>query len=840
MSDPMPGLDWQRVDSLFAEALDWPAAERDTRLREACGEDPELYLCVANLLEAASESDEFLATPPPLPVEAVEAIDRGGSGTDLTGFRIGRYRILRSVGRGGMASVWLASRDDGAFDRQVALKLVRRGLDTDDVLARFRAERQILSSLEHPNIARLYDGGSTEDGRPFLVLEHIDGKPITDYCDERECSIEERLRLFIEVGRAVQFAHGHLVVHRDIKPSNILVGEDGEPKLLDFGIAKLLDPSEQEAQHQTRTGAQPLTLKYASPEQVQGLPVTTASDVYQLGTLLYGMLTGAWPLTGGDGSGWSVREAIVRSDPRRASEVAGLADPETARRRKLTPQRLSRRLAGDLDTILLKALEKDPEARYFSVIEMVEDVRRHLEGRPISARRSGVAYRTRKYFQRHRWAGPTLMAGLLVLVGYVATVERHGRQLERERNLAQAEAARATAVRDFLTEIFEAARPNAGGDSMPVRALVDRAASRIEEDLSTHPSVLAELSLTVGSLYSALGEREEAREHLQRSVDLLSAEPVGRARDQRLAMALRRMSATTRGLDADSAGRLAASAYDLAIGIEPRTPEAAMVILESARLALPEDVDSAKAARLGAIRTLRLYPDRREDLAIALQNVAHDGGDSALKFQEEALQIRRELFGEWHTAVAASLNDLAMIYDEREPGAGDSLMQKAIEIDRDLLGPDHPTTLAILNNYAWMKVEHDDFDAAIPLFREVLEARERSLPEERWPLAYPLHGLGTTLMKAGRHEEAEQVLRRTLDVLTEAPDAADRLAYLIGTARTSLAKCLLAQGRLDESEQVVWQALEGLSSRPDLKSTTDNLQNQLDAIALARSEASIQ
>ena len=245
-----------------------------------------------------------------------------------------------------------------------------------------------------------------------------------------------------------------------------------------------------------------------------------------------------------------------------------------------------------------------------------------------------------------------------------------------------------------------------------------------------------------------------------------------------------------------------------------------MVILESARAALPESLDSAKAARLGAVLTLRRYPDQRENLAIALQDVAHDGGDSALKFQEEALEIRRELFGEWHTAVAASLNDLAMIYDELEPGAGDSLMVRAIEIDRDLLGPDHPTTLTILNNYAWMKVEHDDYEAAIPLFREVLEARERTLPEERWPLAYPLHGLGTTLMKAGRHEEAEQVLRRTLEVLTEDPGAADRLAFMIGTARNSLSKCLLAQGRLDESEQVVWLALGDLSDRSDLKSTT--------------------
>ena len=839
MAEPIRPEIWQRADSLFAEALDWPAAGREERLRSACDGDLQLFGMVSELLTAASASDDFLATPPPIPPEALEAIEQVGEGADLTGFRVGRYRILRSIGRGGMASVWLAVRDDGSFKREVALKIVRRGLDTDDVLSRFRSERQILSSLEHPNIARLYDGGSTDDGRPFLALEHVEGNPIDEYCDERECSVEERLRLFVEVGRAVQFAHTRLVVHRDIKPSNILVGSDGAPKLLDFGIAKLLDPGEEDVLHHTRTGIQPLTLKYASPEQVLGQPVTTASDVYQLGTLLFGLLAGSFPLDTGDGSRWSLQEAVVHSHPRKPSDVAGRADGETARRRGTTPQRLARRLDGDLDTILLKALAKDPSERYSSVVEFVEDVLRHLEGRPIAAKRGGVGYRTRKYFKRHRWAAPVLVGIALALVGYVATVERHGRQLEQERNLAQAEAARATAVRDFLTEIFEAARPNAGGDSMPVRELVDQAASRIGEDLSTHPSVLAELSLTVGSIYAALGERDQARVHLERSVRLLAAEPAGPARDERLAMALRRLSRATRGVDADSAGRLAAQAYYLAAGVVPRTPESAMVILETARAALPDQRDSAKSARLAAVRTLRLHSERRDELAVALQDVAHDGGDSALKFQEEALANRREMFGEWHTAVAASLNDLAMIYDEQEPGAGDSLMLRAIEIDRDLLGPDHTTTLSILNNYAWMKVEHDDYEGAIPLFREVLEARERTLPDERWPLAYPLHGLGTTLMQAGYHEEAEQVLRRTIEVLTEDPDSADRLAYLIGTARTSLAKCLLAQGRYDEAEQILWIALEAMTGRPDLESTVDGAQAQLEAVARARSEASI-
>jgi serine/threonine-protein kinase len=840
LAEPIRPENWQRADSLFAEALDWPAAEREERLRSACDGDARLYGVVAELLAAASASNDFLATPPALPPEALESIERAGDGGDLTGFRVGRYRILRSIGRGGMASVWLAVRDDGSFKREVALKIVRRGLDTDDVLSRFRAERQILSSLEHPNIARLYDGGSTDDGRPFLALEHVEGKPIDEYCDDRECSIEERLRLFIQVGSAVQFAHGHLVVHRDIKPSNILVGNDGEPKLLDFGIAKLLDPGEEDLLHHTRTGVQPLTLKYASPEQVQGQPVTTASDVYQLGTLLYGLLTGAFPLDAGDRSRWSLQEAIVQAPARRPSDVAGSADQETAGLRGTTPKRLSRRLSGDIDTILLKALRKDPSERYSSVIELVDDVRRHIEGRPISARRSGVAYRTRKYFQRHRWAAPALAAAGLALGGYVLTVERHGRQLEQERNLAQAEAARATAVRDFLTGLFEGARPDARGDEVSARELLDQAAMSFGEDFSTHPSVLAELSLTVGSIYTGLGERTLAREHLERAVELLEFEAPSSRGDERLALALIRLADATSGVDLDSAGRLGTRAYRLAAAIDPPSPEVAYTFRRSAKFAFAADPDSGKIVKYKAVEILRGFPDKRSELADALQEAAYSGGDSAMSFQEEALRIRRELYGEVHTSIAGSLNDLAMIYDEREPGAGDSLMQKAIEIDRELFGPAHPTTLTLLNNYAWMKEERGDYEGAVLIFREVLAGRERAYPDERWRLAYPLHGLGVTLMNADRHDEAETVLRRTVEVLLEDQGSVDGLANFIAISRTSLSKCLLAQGRLDESEQLVWLVLEDLSARPDLKSTSEAAQAQLQAIARARSEAAIQ
>ena len=831
--------DWHRVDALFSEALDWPAGDREARLREACAGDPALFAAVARLLAAADDSEGFLDTSPTLPAEALEDLASiGGTDADLVGTRVGRYRIVEKLGRGGMASVWLAEREDGLIRRRVALKLLRPGRASEDLLARFHAERRILSSLEHPNIARLYDGGSADDGRPFLALEFVEGRPIDAYCDGRRCTVEERLRLFVDVGRSVQFAHGRLVVHRDIKPSNILVDEDGRPKLLDFGIAKLLEPDVDDS-HETRTGLQPLTLRFASPEQVRGEPVTTASDVYQLGMLLYGLLTGASPYVTTDGSSFAIQEAILRAPPRAPSRVARDMSAEAAGYRGSTPARLARRLSGDLDTILLKALEKDPSRRYSSAIELAEDVRRHLEGRPITARKPSAPYRVRKYFRRNRWAAPVLSGTLLALAGYVATVERHGRQLERERNLARAEAERAEAVRTFLTDIFETARPDAGGDTMRVRTLVDEAAKRVDAEFSAHPSVLAELSGTLGSIYLSLGQGDLAREHLQRAVRLLEREPAEVGRDERLAEALRRLGATVRGVDVDSGARLMTRAYEIASSIQPETPEAARLILETAHSALPSDPDSAKRARLAAVEVLRRDPDGREALAVALQNVAHDGGDSALAFQEEALRIRRDLFGDWHSAVAASLNDVAMIYDERETGSGDSLMRRAIEIDRKVLGPAHSTTLTLLNNYAWMLYERDDFEGAESVFRDVLAERDRAYPRERWRLAYPLHGLGATLMRLGRHAEAEEAFRGTVRLLEEHGGDEGRLAYLTAIARTSLARCLLARGRLDESERLVWRVIEETSSDPKLSSQAENATKLLEQIAVARSEASL-
>ena len=438
---------WQRADRIFDAALDRPAVERAAFLDEACAGDGALRVLVERLLAEAETLDAFMT-----PAGALEgavarsltlATDEGD--TPAAGTSVGRYRLGPELGRGGMAVVYLAERADGLYEQKVAVKLVKRGSDTDEVLRRFEQERRILASLTHPGIARILDGGAAADGRPYFAMEHVEGRPIDAWCDERRLGIAERLRLFVRAARAVEHAHHNLVVHRDLKPSNILVTPEGHPKLLDFGIAKLLEDAG--ASDITAWDVRVLTPAYASPEQLRGEPVATASDVYQLGLLLYILLTGLHPYRGARDSAAALTRAILEEDPPRPSlAVAGGGDERSARDRALarglTPEKLGRALAGDLDTIVLAALRKDPEQRYGDVGQLVDDVERHLRFEPVRARRAGPAYHVERFVRRH-WLLVTVaglgLAGLSIgLVVAAREARRAEHRFQEVRRLARA------------------------------------------------------------------------------------------------------------------------------------------------------------------------------------------------------------------------------------------------------------------------------------------------------------------------------------------------------------------------------------------------------------------
>lgn len=488
---------WQQVKALFQQVAELPPSERALFLAQIAADDETLRAEVGKLLDADEQADEFLEASP---LPEIQLTTNGVA----PGQTIGNYRLLRELGRGGMGTVYLAERDDEQFRQQVAIKIIRRGMDTEDILRRFRTERQILASLNHPNIARLLDGGSTPDGRPYYVMEFIEGRFIDDYCAAQQLALTDRLKLFRQVCAAVHFAHQHLVIHRDLKPSNIMVTAAGEVKLLDFGIAKLLTPEDPNA---TLTNLGLMTPAYASPEQVRGETVTTATDVYALGVILYELLSGHSPYRVPNDTVNELTRVICEQEPLKPSLAVTHKQPTTLASARLPlqqPPAAIRHLQGDLDNITLMALRKDPPRRYASVEQFSEDLRRHLEGLPVSARPDTFRYRAGKFVRRNRSLTIAAVLLLLTLLGGVAATVRQARIAERERALAQQRFADVRQLaNDFVFKYHDAIAELPG--STAVRALLVRDAAAYLDKLSQAAGSDTALQLELAQAYAKLG-----------------------------------------------------------------------------------------------------------------------------------------------------------------------------------------------------------------------------------------------------------------------------------------------------------------------------------------------
>ena len=399
---PDRGASWDQVKEILAAALELRSEERTGFVRQACGSDQALLAEVESLLAHHNQADSLLENSP--------ASRLSFEPSAWTGRKIGAYKIIRELGEGGMAVVYLGERDDQQFRRRVAIKMLRPGLYTAEVVQRFRNERQTLAALDHPHIVKLLDGGSTEDGLPYLVMDYVEGVPIDEFCRVRELSVRARLQLFLEVCTAVEYAHRNLVIHRDLKPGNILITKEGVPRLLDFGIAKLLNPELLQTPLVTRTEWRPMTLEYASPEQVRGESITEATDIYSLGVLLYELLTGRRPYHTAGRSPLEIERIICEEEPERPSKAP--ADPDGKAGRSSTE--LRRALEGDLDTIILKTLRKEPGRRYRSVEELRGDIQDHLNGLPVRARNPTLSYRSGRFLRRHKESFSTAAIALIL------------------------------------------------------------------------------------------------------------------------------------------------------------------------------------------------------------------------------------------------------------------------------------------------------------------------------------------------------------------------------------------------------------------------------------------
>jgi serine/threonine-protein kinase len=846
---------FRQVDALFDAVLDQPTGEQDAFLVREAGDDTGLRTEVQQLLAAHRASGDFLeraAQPDAAPVL------RGAwdASPPAAPVHVGPFRIVREIGRGGMGAVFLAERDDAQFEQRVALKIVR-GLGADELLVRrFRAERRILARLEHRHIARLLDGGVTEDGTPWFAMEFVEGERLDRWCDARALNVDARLALFEDACEAVQYAHRQLVVHRDLKPSNIMVTAGGELKLLDFGIAKLLGADDAEA---TQTGLA-MTPQYAAPEQVRGEPVSTATDVYALGVLLYELLTGTRPYDVSQRTPAEVERIVSQQEPPRPSTTLESADrSERARARGSLPDRLQRRLRGDLDAIVMKALRKEPSRRYQSATELLDDLRREREGRPVLARPENAAYRLRRFAGRHRAAIAAATAFAALLVG--------GFLRERSlRRVAEAETRKSQAVQDYMVSVFDvldpfAARPTSG-EEVTARALLERGATRVDQELADQPDVQSEMRVALGRIYSNLGLFDRAEEQTRRALQQLRAQHGPSHPDVAQAMSQLGLALLRRGQfeEADSLLRQALSQQRRLLGNEAsvtvltldylatleqergRLPQADTLFREvlSARRHLAKtEADSADLAvalnNLGLLLSVRgLYEDAepidREALALSTrvrgashpltaqltQNLAQvrqlrGDLDEAETLYRQALDAKRKALGDLHPSVTISMNNLGgfLIRERGKPEEADSLFRMAIALDRKLFGDRHGFVAAGLNNLASAARLRGRFDEAIRLSREAVAIAKEVNPAANRETAAYLSGLAASLLGTGDLTGAASAFRESLEQYREALGEGHVFTQ---TLAVSLGRVQRERGELGEAERLFNGALAALDS----------------------------
>lgn len=781
---------WQQVKSILEGALERTPEDRAGYLGTACGEDVDLRGEVDSLLASEDILDDFIEEP---------LFDlRGPAGEEWgEGVQVGPYRVLREIGRGGMGSVYLADKADGDYEGQFALKVIRRGMDSEEVLRRFRSERRILTQLDHPQIARVFDGGTTADGRPYFVMEYVEGRPITEYCEEENLSIPQRLELFLAVCSAVHFAHQNLVVHRDLKPANILVTRAGVPKLLDFGIAKLLDPDRTEPAL-TVLERRPMTPLYASPEQLRGKQVTTASDVYSLGVLLYLLLAGrpAYGLTPPEGE--ELFKAVCEDDPPRPSAVAGDV--------------LRRRLAGDLDNIVLRAMQKEPQRRYASVEQLAEDIRRHLEGLPVLARPDTAFYRAGKFVRRHRLGVGFAAAALLLIIGFSITVTQFWRQAVRERD-------RAEAISTFLLDVFTDPDPGESrGEEITAREVLDRGTEKISRDLQDQPELRATLMETMGLVYRNLGLLEPASKLTEESL-AIRRETLGE--DHLLVAGSLQNLAVLRRDRGDRAAAEELLREALEIHRRQRstdTAEYAKALNDLAAILEGKgDLNGAEALYRESLTLKRQQlGSEHEDIARGLSNLGHlrharKDYDGAERHYQDALAMRRRLFGTVHPDVAKTLSNLAVLYeDQGDLARAEQMYREVLEMRRKLLGGRHPHVARSLNNLAVLLQKRGDARAAEPLYREALSIADQALGPVHEERAIYLRGLASVLLDQRRAAEAEPLAREALGIFREeTPDS-----WRVADAESILGGCLAAQGRFEEAEPLLVGAYEALAKDP--------------------------
>jgi serine/threonine-protein kinase len=770
-----------RIRAEFDRLADAPLAERPGLLAALRAAEPDLASAVAGLLEAADA--DFLSAPPAIVAQQLRLAIPIAAGA-----RIGPYQVLGLIGEGGMGEVFEARLAEADFEKHVAIKVLRAGLATPALIERFARERRILARLEHRNIAALHDGGVTSDGRPYLVMDLVAGRPITRWCRERGLDIPSRLTLFGQVSGAVQHAHRLLVVHRDLKPGNILVTDDGTVKLLDFGIAKVLAGDGGDTEPRT-VGDGALTPQYAAPEQLTGEAVTTATDVYALGLLLAELLTGARPRPLEGLPLAEVVRAVTTTEPPRAST---LVRDDLG----IDPVRARAALRGDLDAIIARALAPRPEDRYASAAELQADLERHRRGLPVEAVRGRAGYRFRKALRRHRTGFLALGAVMVALaVGAVATL-RQAARAEREQR-------RAEETNAFLTGMLRAANPFGGERDITVVEVLDRAARAVDRDPPSDAAVEASLREAIGGTYASLGRFEVAEPHLRRAVALRAASP-----DAVLpyARALHGLASWHDGqgeyLVADSLFAEALAVLGGASDPDAAAEHADLLHNRARMQSQLGNVAGADSLIREAIALQRaLHGPRSAEVGVTLAahgllQLQHGEVARAESTLRTSLALQRAAFGRDRPETAHTLSRLATALElQGRREAADTAYRAALAMFGEVLGDEHPEVTWTHYNYAGFLLDGGDWRGAIHAADVVLARRGITVPESQAPVSGALQIRGLALAALGDRAGAEVALRESLTLRTRhAPPG----HWIIGSAESVLGEQLVAWGQRAE------------------------------------------
>ena len=872
MTSPGTGIDskWERLQELFSRGVDLPLNEREAFVEREIPDDPELREELLGLLACdTGKSTGPLTTALGAALDATTRDRRRA----MLGKVVGNYKLTSVLGHGGTGTVYLAERSDRQYSAQVAVKIVDGATVHGDLGMRFRAERQILASLNHPNIARLVDAGDTDDGQPFLIMEYVHGEPVDRYCDRQQLDLHRRLELFLEVCSAVQYAHQNLIIHRDLKPANILVTTDGKAKLLDFGIAKLLDVSASSAAALalTRMNDRLLTPEYASPEQILGRMVTTASDVYALGVVLYELLTGLRPyVVPASASQLELERSICITDPQRPSAVvrraieAGPVDGQSniaaiALARGLSPDRLHRRLIGDIDAIIMRALRKEPEHRYGSIEQFANDIRRYLNREPVQARQGNWFYYSQRFVRRHAIgvsAGATFVA-LILAFGVTMSIQRE--RIAEERDRATQESDRAERVSEFMLGVFAAAEPfTSEGREITATELLDQAARSIQADLAEQPEVRARLMESIGKAYRRQGQPERAVVHFEESLLIreraqlprdaqtgsiltemsIALRQVGRLEDanEKLTEALEvlRTAGAERTLQGAqllaTLGQLELSRGDpkrahdyLTRALEqakeiagPRDSLVAMILtdISSARSWI-DDIDGAERAAREAVSIYReTIPERHPDRVMAdylLARILNLQGktEEAAHLFEQALISQRLLFGKESTRAGDTMTELAQVrlHQDRVEEAT-TLMAEALEISRKARGDAHPSTGFLRAGLAQIQFRQGHLAEAEANVSAALDIFATSLPADHQYVASAEYLMGEIMLATNRLTDAEAMLTASMNRWKRA----DAPGWRAARSASALGETLHRQGRNAEAEKYLVDGFTELSA----------------------------